>query len=437
MRPLHLLFIVSVAASYAIYSPVSHVFAQEVQNVRAAELFFSPKSGTFQEGSTFNVPLFINTRGSNINALEIIIRFDPRKLSVVNPSGGKSIIGLWIQPPSYDNSKGIVSIIGGIPNGLTTSSGMIVNVTFKAKSSGATLISVDPSSKILLNDGEGRGIPFTSTKASYTIVQKPAEGVAILSDTHPFDDEWYNNRNPVYTWNKDAGVTGFSVAFDTLPNTIPDDIVTTNEPLFAAEKVSDGVWYTHVKGIKKNVWSNTSHFETHIDGTAPATFLPTVSYLTGIKSRRALVSFFTTDSLSGVDHYEVGIIDTSKETTESPAFFESQSPYQLPLDNIKKARVIVRAFDRAGNVREGSADITASFSPWEMAQNNSFLLIALLTGALGLILILILFHYIFGHHIFRHLRRAFQIAQKEDEEESRETPPPSSTTSAELPPKTP
>jgi len=65
------------------------------------EISITPQTGTFAEGATFEVPIFINTKGRSVNAIDLNILFDKDRLSVVKPSGGKSIIGIWVQPPSY------------------------------------------------------------------------------------------------------------------------------------------------------------------------------------------------------------------------------------------------------------------------------------------------------------------------------------------------
>lgn len=78
-----------------------------------AEVSFAPQSGTFVEGSTFQVPILINTKGTSINGIDLKINFDANKLSIVQPSNGKSIIGVWVEPPAYDNSRGTASFVGG------------------------------------------------------------------------------------------------------------------------------------------------------------------------------------------------------------------------------------------------------------------------------------------------------------------------------------
>ncbi len=76
------------------FLPSKFINAQNRINIDAnslqtqAEIIISPAIATFEQGSTFEVPIFINTKGKSINAVELNIRFDPNKLSVVKPSSG-------------------------------------------------------------------------------------------------------------------------------------------------------------------------------------------------------------------------------------------------------------------------------------------------------------------------------------------------------------
>jgi hypothetical protein len=75
-----------------------------------------------------------------------------------------------------------------------------------------------------------------------------------------------------------------------------------------------------------------------IDSTPPADFTPTISGLD--------ISFATSDTTSGIDHYEVSV-DGSNFTVHT-------SPYTLQKGT--KHTVTVRAFDKAGNYREKSLE---------------------------------------------------------------------------------
>jgi hypothetical protein len=387
-----------------------------------AEINITPRSGTFQEGSTFEVPIFINTKTNNINAVELNIKFDPSRLSVIHPSGGKSIIGLWVEPPSYNNTKGTARIVGAIPGGIVTNSGLIVTITFQAKVTGQAIVEIMNNSSVLLNDGMGSPVAYEANRGVYTIVAKPPQGVIVYSDTHPFQDHWYNNRNPVLAWNKDPGVNGFSFLLDDKPNTVPENIVSGSSTVMAYENAKDGLSYFHIKALKNKAWGASTDYLVRIDTTPPAEFKPTVDYLSASTINRFLVSFFTTDSLSGIDHYEVGVIDKAKPVTESPVFVQTDSPYQIPFEAISNARVVVRAFDKAGNVRDGSIDVTVPFLPWKYVVDHAT---NILLGILALILFLILFHYLIGHRIIRRIRKAFTIIEHEEslEHEKQEEKP--------------
>ena len=402
----------------ATFSP-AHAHAQQNTvnvNVRdllpKTEIFFAPQTGTFIQGSIFEVPVYINTKGSNVNAIQLHLSFDSDILSVVNPSSGSSIISLWVEAPSYDNSRGTATFVGGIPNGIKTSSGLIANITFQAKKPGVAIVKVRDTTQVLLNDGMGGSTLFEANQGRYTVVPTPPGSVNVFSETHAFQDRWYNNKNPVLWWTEDPGVTGFSFILDDKPNTIPDNEVDTNGTMKSYQDQLEGLWYFHIKAMKNGAWGSATHFEVRIDATPPADFRPTVNYLTATIINRALVSFFTTDALSGLDHYEVGVIDKSSAASVSPIFFRTDSPYQIPFDTIANARLIVRAFDRAGNVRDSSIDVSAPFLPFLFVRNHA---VAILLSLLTLILTLFIMHYFLGHHIARHARTIWRILTNKKE----------------------
>lgn len=382
--------------------------------VQKVEVFVAPRSGSFVEGSTFEVPILINTKGVSVNGVEIRISFDKDKLSIIKPSGGVSIVGVWIEPPSYDNTRGTVSYVGVIPNGIVTESGLIGAITFKAKQTGKATISFASNSKVLLNNSLGTEARVDFGRADYDILPKPPEGVVIFSDTHPFQNEWYNNNSPVVFWEKDSGVEGFSYTFDHLPVTIPDNIVNITETHKSFEDLAPGLWYFHIKAKRNGVWGSTGHFLIRIDVNPPAAFNPEVNHVlaTPVFVDRALVSFETTDDLSGVHHYEVGVIDKSKSTSISPVFVYAESPFQVPNEGIDKVRVIVRAVDNAGNVRDAPLDIESPLIIKKFIKDYAvyILLFIIIVGFVTLVM-----HYLFGHHIIRNIQRFRQIIKKEEQ----------------------
>ncbi len=172
--------------------------------------------------------------------------------------------------------------------------------------------------------------------------------------------------------------------------------------------LTDGIWYFHIKALKQGIWGGTTNFVIRIDTGSPADFTPQSQIITSAGSNQALISFFTTDALSGLDHYEVGVVDTTKSPADSPVFTQTESPYQLPLKPFENVRVTVRAFDKAGNVKDESITVNSPLT-WLAFLEQNWLII--------LLLLLLLFHYFFGHKIFRRVKRILRAAKEEGADE--------------------
>ena len=325
-----------------------------------ASLYLAPSSGSFFVGSTFDVSVFVNTGGENVNAVEVKLKFDPAKLQIASPTAGKSFIEVWISQPTYSNTKGTLNFMGGIPSpGINTSSGLVSTVTFRAISPGETSIVFLDSSKVLRNDPDGTDILTSIGRGVYTLLISPPEGPNVFSLTHPDKNKWYKNNNPTFGWEREDGVTNFSYSFDKDPIGAPDNVSEGDYSSVSYSGVEDGIWYFHVKAEKEGVWGGVSHYLVQIDAGSPAGFTPTVEPSLKTSEKQPLVSFITTDALSGLDHYEIKYIDITKEKKEKPTgfFVEITSPYRLPSLEIGKYLIVIRAYDKAGNWKEGTVKL--------------------------------------------------------------------------------
>ncbi len=151
-----------------------------------ARIFIKPSSGNYTAGSTFEAPIYIDTENNNINAINIKLRFDSSKLKVVKSSSGDSIFGIWIESPNYDNVKGTASLVGVIPNGIVTSSGLIATITFKALTTGHANVMLTDYSSANLNDGYGTEVKLIESGASYNFTPAtPNSIVETPKDTFP------------------------------------------------------------------------------------------------------------------------------------------------------------------------------------------------------------------------------------------------------------
>ena len=419
--------VVFLCASFLLLIPAR---AQEAVHSNASKLSphvsvsFAPRSGSFVEGSLFEVPIILDTQGASINTIDLKISFDPERLVVVRPSGGKSVVGVWVEPPTYDNVRGTMSYSGVVPSGIITNSGLVGTIAFRAVGTGPAIVSIREDSSVLLNDGLGTEASLDFGRAVYQIIPKPPEGVLVFSETNPDQSKFYNNNSPVLSWELDPGVLGFSHAIDDKPFTIPENKISTTATAQAYQNLGDGLWYFHIKSYKKDAWGTTSHFLLKIDTTPPAAFIPKIEHVLAAVAliERTLIVFSTTDNLSGVDHYEVGIIDKGQPVTVSPVFVHAESPFQASLPRASSFLVIVRAVDKAGNVRDASIDIKAGLLMERLV--NEYLLYILL-GILLVVTLPQMTRYIIGHRVFVHIRRALALIRRDNILDKDQSTPPS------------
>lgn len=334
-----------------------------VSKAAGASLYLSPQTGKVFVGSTFDVSIFVNTGGNDINAVKSDIQFDPKKVQVTNPSSGRSFISVWVAQPSFSNIQGQVSFQGGVPSpGVNTSSGLVSTITFRAIAPGETVISILNSSQVLLDDGKGTNVLSSIGQGVYEIVMPPPEGPRVFSPAHPDQNKWYNNSSPSFSWEKEDGVTDFSYTIDNSFYSVPDDIAEGDHTSVSYTGLDDGVWYFHIKAKKAGAWGGVTHYVLLIDTAPPAAF--TLSFEPKLRSpvmvsKKPIVSFITTDGLSGISHYELKLIDLTKAPGEETTkfFIEASSPYQLPIMESGEYEVLVRAFDQAMNYQDASQKI--------------------------------------------------------------------------------
>ena len=90
------------------------------------------------------------------------------------------------------------------------------------------------------------------------------------------------------------------------------------------------------------------------------------------------VYFETKDIHSGVDYFELSVRETGEALSQQPFFTEAVSPFKIPYEKPGRYSVVVRAFDKAGNWREGEVKfrlINPTFAP-----GGAFLFAILLLG---------------------------------------------------------
>ncbi|OGI63783.1 hypothetical protein A2914_01245 [Candidatus Nomurabacteria bacterium RIFCSPLOWO2_01_FULL_41_21] len=388
----------------------------------ASTLSLSPSAGTFSVGSTFNVSVLLDTKGKSINALQVFLTFPSDKLQVVSPSTGQSIVGVWTAPPKYNNTLGTVSLEGGIPGGIVTSSGVLTTVTFRVKSVGEGIVKFTDKSKVLLDDGLATDDLAQVGNAVFTFRLPPPQGPIVASSTHPDQSFWYQEKSAVLHFaNETSGVEGFSYVLNEDPISAPDNISEGTRQSVSYQELSDGIHYFHIKALRDGVWGGTTHFAIKVDTTPPSEFQVELLPNKRTTSLNPIAEFGTTDLNSGIDHYEIKIEPLSREAIQSfgsgnkPIFIEANSPFVLPELAKGSYDVVVHAYDKAGNFREENERLSLTNFTFKIIDKegirlgNAVVLPWLWVSIIGGILVLLLAYGAYRTwHWRRHVSQAHQ-----------------------------
>jgi hypothetical protein len=337
-------------------------------NAQRASLYFSPSSGTYTVGNTFLVQVKVNSGGVAINAADGTIIFDPDKLEVVRISKEDSIFTLWVQEPTFSNSLGTINFAGGKPSpGFIGAAGTIINIYFRAKTSGTTNLTF-ASGSVLADDGKGTNILETLGSGVYNLVAKeiktvppgeitpqptagPPKAPIVSSPDCPDENKWCSNNSPRLEWKLPQDVIAISYAIDKNPITNPKEIF---EPISSVSyTLEDGIWYFHINFKNQYGWGALTHRKLMIDTKPPLPFEIEVKMEDPTDPQPVLL-FDTTDELSGIEYYELTI---GKGEPFQVRGSTKENPLKLPHQAPGKHLVVVRAFDKAGNFTDAKKEI--------------------------------------------------------------------------------
>jgi hypothetical protein len=149
--------------------------------LQAAQLYFSPKTGTFQPGETISVELRVDNQGECINAADISIGFSKDQVEIVDISRGDSIFSIWITPPVVRQEFGLINMVGGIPGGYCgripgdpSVTNVIATVIMRFKNSIKTLpvstkLTLLKTTRVILHDGLGTDAKTILSGAEFSI----------------------------------------------------------------------------------------------------------------------------------------------------------------------------------------------------------------------------------------------------------------------------
>jgi len=379
-----------VAAKFMLaLAAVSIVFPKAVFPVQAAgaTLFFSPSSGAYAVKQSFNVRVMVNSGGGvGINAAEGNISFDPAMLLVSKVSNANSIFELWTTKPTYSNNNGSVSFGGGSPGPFTGTAGGVMTITFVARKAGIATVTFT-SGSILAADGKGSNVYTGSGAASFEIKEEAAEApkeetkpeekkeepkkleapkkeepkgntpVApeINSASHPEENKWYADNNPVFSWKLYADINGVSVILtrsdSSNPGTVSDGMIEEKK----YENAEEGASFVHLKFKNQNGWGATAHRKIMIDTKAPEISELVVNNLNDPTNPSPLIEFRADDRTSGLAGLKA-VVDGNESILDINK--HKSNPFKTNVLKPGEHTILIVATDLAGNSASSSERFT-------------------------------------------------------------------------------
>ena len=309
----------------------------------AAVLYAGSASENISEGQSFVVEWFVDTQNEALNLLSLQLNFSPDTLEVLEISRGSSILSLWLQEPTADQTAGTITFTAGAPGGFNDSNVPILRTTLLAKKAGRAQISMSESSVALRHDGKGTPASLNFAPLVFVIAANGSLPIDISSPSHPQQNKWSKENKAVIKFTprpKEIYSYSFSKNVEIFPDNEPDGL--KDEYVF--ENQADGIYYFRLSAqTGSQTWQEVGIYRLQIDRTAPEDFAPIISSERETVQGQKFMSFSTVDKTSGISHYEI-------ETW--PLVWEKiPSPYIISRPWVRSA-FYLRAFDLAGNYRE-------------------------------------------------------------------------------------
>ena len=332
----------------------------------AANLSFSPQSGSYAVGSTLVVTIYVSSPDQAINAASGIISFPSDKLQVVSLSKEGSVFNLWVQEPLFSNAAGTVNFEGIVLNpGFIGQSGKIVSITFRVKAAGTAPVTF-LSGSALANDGKGTNMLTDMGNASFQIGIERPEAPEIVTPsqssdvppapevsslTHPDPNKWYAVKDAKFAWGLPKDITGSRLLIGRIPQAAPAVLYVPPIDSKKVDDITDGIFYFHIQLRNAHGWGGISHFRFQIDTEKPTRFDISEIERKELTDPRAAFVFDSRDKTSGIDHYEIQIDNSNPGVWRDDGTHKVETPVLGPGAHT----LLARAVDKAGNSLVNSA----------------------------------------------------------------------------------
>jgi hypothetical protein len=304
-----------------------------------------------------------------VNNAEAIIQFPTELVDVISINKAGSVFSLWVEDPTFSAVTGTVTFNGGVPTpGFNGAYGPVVSIVVRAKKAGTAEIAFS-SASVRANDGlgtdvlrarQGKSLAIVSAKTP-VVDQAPANvatgpTVRIVSTTHPDQNQWYTDKNPVFRWTMPEGSDAVQTSIDNNDAGVPR--VTYNPAITekATKDLNDGVWYFKARARTDGSWGPTDTYVARIDTKPPV--MKDTKFSFDDATKMLTITTDVRDLTSGMDKYLIFINGTLAKTVPATQF--TAGSYNLKTSVVGENAVRLVATDRAGNSVEAAGTFAST-----------------------------------------------------------------------------
>jgi hypothetical protein len=318
--------------------------AQAATNL--AKLRLIADDDKFTQGEVVHVGVRLES-ANLVNVTSAFINFDPSVFELVKINKSNSIVKLWLFDPKLNGGKGRLKFGAGFIYPGFAGGGELFSFDLKYKVATTTSQITVTDEQILSADGTGANFKVATNTISIVNLAKtivPVKGLAKFVLSAPLSSGVWNNQTHVgFYW-----PAGFKVlyALDNKATTKPTKTL-KNPNRATFDITTDGTYYLHLQITDAAKASKLVHFKIQIDAKKP-TGLTIKSTLPKKVGANLSLKLNAADKHSGLAYYSV-VLDGKETKVTSPSFV-------TPIKTTGNHRLLVRAFDRAGNYQESTAN---------------------------------------------------------------------------------
>lgn len=321
-----------------------------------------PGSGVYATGYPQQVSAMVYSGGEKINAIDMVLRFDPESIQVNSISFERSVCNPdTVLEKEVDNVGGKISVSCLITgDAFEEIRGIVADIDFTPMLPGVSNLSFAEDTHVYAADGLATDVLRLATSASYRafkeeeIVGAYSEDTVVIphSLTHDNSSKWYNNKEVVFVWPK---VKDVEYVYELSED---DELLIINkESTFSTSLTvtppADGLYYFKLAAKRDDVLSQVSVFKISIDTTPPSA--PRIKVSSARVKKDDIVRFelSSEDTMSGLQKNFYVRIDGG-------AWLPSSSKLFMPFHEVGDHTLGVRVFDNAENYSDSELVINVS-----------------------------------------------------------------------------